>query len=178
VNNPTLFHCYSSETNCTTIFFNQCDIACLRQPTRPRAAACARCPPRNAASDQPCFHRPFQPNIGPQDSKPDWTHSAGARHSPPPPEPAPSTTPTAPPATPTTPPYEPSGTVSLGSSTAAFNTTPTTMRTSPGDTEPTKNFPKPLDIYSRGISRRPARSPRAHRSWRSRRRQGHRDGCR
>src|SRR6478672_8455162 len=26
------------------------------------------------------FHRPFQPDIGPQDSKTSWTHSAGTRH--------------------------------------------------------------------------------------------------
>jgi hypothetical protein len=26
------------------------------------------------------FHRPFQPDIGPQDSKTGWTHSAGTRH--------------------------------------------------------------------------------------------------
>ena len=32
-------------------------------------------PPRNAASDQPSCHRPFQPDIGPQDSKTGWTHS-------------------------------------------------------------------------------------------------------
>jgi hypothetical protein len=25
------------------------------------------------------FHRPFQPNIGPQDSRTGWTHSAGTR---------------------------------------------------------------------------------------------------
>jgi hypothetical protein len=27
VNNPTLFHCYSSKTNCATTFFNQHDSA-------------------------------------------------------------------------------------------------------------------------------------------------------
>ena len=26
------------------------------------------------------FHRPFQPDIGPQDSKTGWTHSARTRH--------------------------------------------------------------------------------------------------
>jgi hypothetical protein len=43
--------------------------SCLRQPIPPRGATCARCPPRNAASDQPSVHRPFRPAIGPQDSK-------------------------------------------------------------------------------------------------------------
>jgi hypothetical protein len=61
-------------------------------------------------------------------------------------------TPTGPPATPTTPPSEPSTTASSASRTAASNTTPATTRTPPGPTAPNRNPPKPLDIYSRGMS--------------------------
>jgi len=37
-------------------------------------------PPRNSAYGQPYIHRPFQSDIGPQDSKTGWTHSVGTRH--------------------------------------------------------------------------------------------------
>ena len=43
---------------------------CLRQPIRRRGVACARCPPRNAASDQPCVQRPSGPSSAHRTPKP------------------------------------------------------------------------------------------------------------
>jgi hypothetical protein len=71
---------------------------------------------------------------------------------------APSTTPAAPPATPTTRPSAPSATAWSASSTAASPATPPTARPPPGPTGPTPKNYRPLDTYSRGMSR-PSRVP-------------------
>ena len=54
--------------------------SCPPRSAHPHGATFARCPPRNAASDQPYVHRPFQPDLRPQDSKTGWTHSVETRH--------------------------------------------------------------------------------------------------
>ncbi len=68
-------------------------------------------------------------------------------------EPAPFTTLIAPPATLTMLPSEPSGTASSASSTVASSTTAAMTKPLPGHTVPRTTSPRPLDIYSRGISR-------------------------
>jgi hypothetical protein len=70
------------------------------------------------------------------------------------PAPARSTTTAAPPATPTTRRCAPSATTSSASSTAAWPATPPTTSTPPGHTAPVPGTAKPLDSYSRGMSRR------------------------